>query len=218
MAEEVSRAVDWLPAGALKVPIGIQLHPGAAHTHAYLRRRLPASVQASGECDARVLWTSSSLSSLRCQPALVRRPWGRHCVGGSNSAVPLLRAVRPRAVPTAEEGGSQRVRAHPRARERHRRLRPRGGWLDAPVCVLLNCTGIRMVCTPAHGQLLATAPRSTFAIRAGYRDRSRFPAATAGAEHCGQHAGSCGRWMSPPVFHVLVCSVASLLSPIISRT
>jgi hypothetical protein len=36
MAEEVSRAVDWLPAGALKVPIGIQLHPGAAHTHAYL--------------------------------------------------------------------------------------------------------------------------------------------------------------------------------------
>jgi hypothetical protein len=122
-------------------------------------------VQASGECDARVLWTSSSLSSLRCQPALVRRPWGRHCVGGSNSAVPLLRAVRPRAVPTAEEGGSQRVRAHPRARERHRRLRPRGGWLDAPVCVLLNCTGIRMVCTPAHGQLLATAPRSTFAIQ-----------------------------------------------------
>ena len=67
MAEEVSRTVDWLPAGALKVPLGIQMHPGAAHTHhahAYLRRRVPASVEASGECTSRVLWTSARLSSL----------------------------------------------------------------------------------------------------------------------------------------------------------
>jgi hypothetical protein len=202
MAEEVSRTVDWLPAGALKVPLGIQLHPGAAHkqhAHAYLRRcacvqvfKHPASVLrvCSGHLPV-------SLRSVR-QPALVRRPWGRHCVGGSDGAHPLPRAVRPRAAPSAEEGGSRRVRAHPRARERHRRLRPRGGWLDAPVCVLLNCTGIRVVCTPARGHSLAPAPRSTVAIRAGYRDRSRLPAATAGEEHCSQHAGSCDRWMSPP--------------------